>query len=291
MNGKVIAVVNMKGGVGKSTTVVSLAETLAAEDGAPVLVIDLDAQATASYCLAGDEVLTRLIQDKKTVDAYFEQRLVNGPVRHIDDLICKQVSDVTHLGNNLDLSLLAASAELRLVERDIIYNLTGKGFGLKGIEGRARVALGSDLVRLRTQYKYILFDCAPGISAFTSSGVAVADLVVVPTIPDFLSHLGLVSFTKRIIGELRGANGRQPLVLMTKKKATKHHDEYLELIQRMARAKDSPFGLLKTVMKETQAFPTALQMTGTYPTYQTKYPPVLSDMLSSLADEIREAFE
>lgn len=289
MNGSVIAVVNMKGGVGKSTTVVSMSETLAAEDAAPVLVVDLDAQASVSYCLAGDKLLAQLIEDNRTVDAYFEAALVNGPRRPIEELICAHISEVTHQGHNLDVSLLAASAELRITEREIIYNLTGKGFGLAGIEGQTKKVLSGDLERLRQSYKYIVFDCAPGISAFTTAAVALADLVVVPTIPDFLSHLGLVAFTRRIIGQQRGDGARPPYVLVSKKKATNHHDEYVSLMHKMARAKDAPFRVLATVLKETQAFPTALEMTGVFPTYSTKYPPVLSDMLSSLAGEIREA--
>jgi cellulose biosynthesis protein BcsQ len=291
MSASVIAVVNMKGGVGKTTTVVSLSETLAAEDKGPVLVIDMDAQATASYCLAGDKLLRELIYDNRTVDAYFEAALIYGSRQPIEDLICGQVSEVTHLGRILDVSLFASTAQLRITERELIYYLSERGYGLLGIEKKTKEILANDLEQLRRNYRYILFDCAPGISAFTSAAVAFADLVVVPTIPDCLSHLGLISFTKRIIGQQRDPRALPPYVLITKKKPTTHHNEYVDLIRTMSTRDGVPFRLLDTIIMETQAFPAALEMTGLNPTYSIKYPPRISNVLTSLAREVREALK
>ena len=63
MPGTLIAVANMKGGVGTTTTVVSLAEALAADNDDFVLVVDLDPQASASLAIAGDEGLAKLITE------------------------------------------------------------------------------------------------------------------------------------------------------------------------------------------------------------------------------------
>ena len=125
--GKFIAVANMKGGVGKTTTVVSLAESLAADDlDASVLVVDLDPQASASVCIAGDDLLYELIQQGRTLEAFLEARLIKQEPRELDALIRKQISAVTHGGEQLDVALLPCGPRLRIIERELLYELTGR---------------------------------------------------------------------------------------------------------------------------------------------------------------------
>lgn len=291
MDGKVISVVNMKGGVGKTTTVVSLSETLSAIDQKPVLVADVDAQASASFCLAGDQVLAEQIRTNRTADAYFESALVNGPRRKLDELIRGQVSDVTHLGENLDLSLLASSPQLRVTEREIIYTLTAKKFSLAGIEGQTKRLLNDDVGALRSKYKYILFDGAPGISAFTQAAVDISDLVIVPTIPDFLSFYGLAAFINRVIGPGRTDHAQLPHVLITRRKQTRQHAEYEDKIRELASNRDSGFRVFDTVIPEMAALAAGIEMVGEYPRYTQKYTGRVSMLLSSLAVEVKGALQ
>lgn len=288
--GGVIAVVNMKGGVGKTTTVVSLSETLAALDQKPVLVVDVDAQANASYCLAGNQTLTSLIEANRTADAYFEAALLDGARQPMRELICDRVSSATHLGSRLEVALLASSPALRMVEREIIHKLTEKKYSLHAIEGQAEELLRKDLSQLRESYKYIIFDCAPGISAFTSAAIRVADLVIVPTIPDFLSHLGLTAFVKRVINENRSPEDARPTrVLITRRRLINQHATYVDLIQQMAAQPGADFSVLETAVKEMVALSNALGLGGLPITYRQKYRPNVVDVLTALATDIKDA--
>jgi chromosome partitioning protein len=105
LNGKVIAVANMKGGVGKTATVVGVAEAFAAK-GKSVLVIDLDAQANASICIAGDATLSELMRSQRTIDGFINEFTRNGWSTSFDTYIRNDVSNVSHRDKVLNLALL-----------------------------------------------------------------------------------------------------------------------------------------------------------------------------------------
>ncbi len=295
MKGKVIAVANMKGGVGKTATVIGLAEGFAAR-GAETLVIDLDPQANASICLAGDQFLRTIIESGFTIDGfvedYFMKRQRDDP---LESRIRTNISSVCHLGRQLPLSLLASSSELRLVERDLIFTLTRTGMALDRIVESLHAIIKEELRRARKSYDYILFDCAPGISVMTEVSIRLANLVIVPTIPDFLSTYGLNSFCSNLwSGPIADESSLKkprmpPHVLITRRRPIREHERTAGRLRAEAARDDPKFSVFKTEILERAAIAEALGKADTHPTFSQKWKDGTDIMLADLVREVKEA--
>jgi chromosome partitioning protein len=295
MKGKVIAVANMKGGVGKTATVLGLAESLAAK-GAETLVVDLDPQANASICLAGDQFLKTVIEEGNTIDAFIEDRFIRRKMDSaLDKRIRTNISNVTHLGRQLPLSLLASSSELRLIERDLIFTLTKTGMALDRIIEALYAIIKEELKRARKSYEYILFDCAPGISVMTEVSIRLANLVIVPTIPDFLSTYGLNSFCSNLwSGPIADQSSlkrpkRQPHVLITRRRPIREHERTSERLRAEAAKDNAKFSVFTTEILERAAIAEALGKIDAHPTFSQKWRDGTDIMLADLVREVREA--
>ncbi len=290
-DGKFIAVANMKGGVGKTKTVVSVAEALAADDlDAAVLVIDLDPQASASVCLAGDEHLFELIQEDQTLEAFLEDRLVRQQKADLDKLVRRRISEITHQGRPLDVSLLPCGPKLRLVERELMYELTNRDLSMNAIDGKIWQIFNKDFTALRKSFDYIVFDCAPGISPVTEAAIRISDLVVVPTIPDFLSVYGLNAFHGSIWAQTSGGLPKpksDPHILMTRVQGTKQHKTIIEELVEGAKQEGTAYRLVKAFVPQSAGLADALMKTGAG-TFTQKYTvPLVVNTLAPLVQELK----
>jgi cellulose biosynthesis protein BcsQ len=290
-NGKFVAVANMKGGVGKTTTVVSLGESLAADDPkASVLVVDLDPQASASVCIAGDEDLYDLIGQDRTLEAFLEARLIRREKVDLERLVRSKISAVTHQGERLDLSLLPCGPALRIVERELLYELTGRDMSMTAIDGKIWQIFMKDVSALGEIYDYILFDCAPGISPVTEAAIRMADLVIVPTIPDYLSVYGLNAFHGSIWAQRSGSLPKpksSPHILITRLQNVRQHHVIMRQIVDSVHKEGSIYKLIETSIPQSAGLADALMKGGDL-TFTQKYTaPIIAQTLMPLVQEIK----
>ncbi|MCS6866781.1 MAG: AAA family ATPase [Gemmataceae bacterium] len=163
-----IAIINQKGGVGKTTTTVNLAAALALA-GCRVCVIDLDPQAHASTHLG--------VELDGTLPSLYDVLVSGRPMAAVR----------RDVGANLtlipaDINLAAAEVELAgVVGREVILReaLTGM------IEGDGQPASQANA------YDYLLMDCGPSLGVLTINALAAADEVFIPLQPHFLALHGL----------------------------------------------------------------------------------------------------
>lgn len=157
--GRIVAVVNQKGGVGKTTTAVNLGAGVAAA-GHKVLLVDFDPQGNCSSAVGYPK--TKI--DRTIYDA------IIGDVE-LADII--RPTDIT--------TLFLAPANMDLVGAEV---------ELMQVEGR-EMYLARTLAKIAEQYEYIIVDCPPSLGLLTVNALAAADGVVVPMQAEYFALEGL----------------------------------------------------------------------------------------------------
>lgn len=200
--GKIIAIANQKGGVGKTTTSVNLAASLGVLEK-KILLIDADPQANATSGL-GIEVET---VEKGTY------QLLEHTINAKDAIVATSSPNVDIIPAHIDL----VAIEIELVDKEAREYMLKKA-----------------IQNLRSQYDYILIDCAPSLGLLTLNALTASDSVIIPIQCEYFALEGL--------GKL----------LNTIKSVQKIHNQQLDIEGLLLTMYDSRLRLSNQVVEEVQ---------------------------------------
>ncbi|HCH6768043.1 TPA: AAA family ATPase, partial [Serratia marcescens] len=174
--------INMKGGVGKTTSVVEFATILVKDHGKRVLIIDIDPQTNATfsfikYDIWQDQIENNTIADVLGMNKHLSSR---DTEYNINDAVIKNVSGIQ------GLDLISSHLGLTFLDLD-----------LSAKPGREMI-LSRQISRLEGEYDYILIDCPPNLTLAPQNALVASNYIITPIIPDFYSFLGLPLLKNRV---------------------------------------------------------------------------------------------
>ena len=182
--GKIIAIVNQKGGVGKTTTSINLSASLGIL-GKRVLMIDLDPQGNAT---------TGVGVDKRNIgSSIYEVLTMKAP---IEQSIVKTKS--------VNLSVIPAYLNLACVEMELIelerrYKESNNKFNRV-------MRLRDELAKVKDNYDYILIDCPPSLGILTTNALAAANSVLIPVQCEYYALEGIMQLINTVMLAQRKVN-------------------------------------------------------------------------------------
>jgi cellulose biosynthesis protein BcsQ len=187
-----IAVSNRKGGVGKSTISVMLAHAAASMGKRQVLLMDLDTQCNASLMLVGGEAWEKASRAGHTIADYFYDRF-EKVAEDESAYVLKNIGDINHgrfFGGRV--SLLAGSQRLEDIQGELFVMQSSKReMHADAVAIQVRGRMKRLMKHFGMDFDLVIMDCPPGLSFAALAALDLADHIVVPFRPDFVSQFAL----------------------------------------------------------------------------------------------------
>lgn len=197
--GLIIATVNMKGGVGKTTLTVNLATCLAKNHRKRVLVVDLDSQISATLSLMLPQEFAKVRREKRTLGQliYKEIKPNSRIKRTADEIILPNICQIE------DLHLLPGDIDLydEYLVSELLHKkaLNGESCDFSDVWNEFEEELIKGILApVIDEYDFIILDCAPGYNLLTRSGIVASDFYLMPARPEPLSIVGIKLLEGRI---------------------------------------------------------------------------------------------
>jgi chromosome partitioning protein len=280
---RVLSIANLKGGVGKSTTAMMLADTLSLHHRLRVLLLDLDAQGNVSRMFLGNRTLEEQRTAGHTLTRWVNSIANRGPNELFPCLISGASGLADLRGTQApgvrrgSVDLLAASPEMRFAELE---------FDHKRHDGEnphaPRIAMASELkdgIRtLGVGIDLVIFDCPPGFTTLAQAALSISDAIISPMHVELLSLWSVQAFRKYgLVETLKCWRPEAHRILYTRVKRQGASEEKAQIRKR---ARDDGFHPFATDIRDVSHAHkwTHRPAFDSFETFSRKYGPVAGDV-------------
>lgn len=217
--GKVVTVMNMKGGVGKTTVAMHVAGAMARfrhnglEGTKRILMIDYDPQFNLSQAHLSSTVYFDLESQRKTTlailvddDSDLDPYEIQVPGNHNPPSVKALRSEIINFGDGGCLHIVPSTL-------DLMYLALGQStHQLKPLEER----FAKFILECRNEYDLVIIDCHPAGSIFTKTSLRNSDAVLIPVVPEKFAARGIGLMLKFIQAKKQGTVGPEPHILFNR---------------------------------------------------------------------------
>jgi chromosome partitioning protein len=207
----VMPTINFKGGTGKTTVAIAIAEGLCHLFGKRVVIVDCDFQCTASIALLGRRTLNDLIARNATLDCLLQDQIDPDKSTRLSAASVKTRHSVAEAAELMHL--LPANPGMPRRERQMLSAFLVDR-DIHAAHERAAVRVAEWFRSLLDDFDFVIIDCPPGLTLFSEAAIRAADGLIIPTLPNEISFAA-IDHLRSEVGRIRPDRTLEELLIGT----------------------------------------------------------------------------